>query len=279
MSGAPGSDSQPLSLFSHVGTAMMRGSTALIVACVVACLLPRQARGQVPYHEVVDSVQVPGSAVEWVSGAVLLPATDDRLECGVVLISRGVSAALYESADLRQLVARNRCALAHVRIVGPTRQAAPPVEQIVRNAAIGGGRGVLDLLARVGRTVQRPELDSVPLLVWGFSAAGTFGVTFAESYPDRTLGFIRYHSHARGLSADYARLSEFPALIMAGEDDRVAGVSDSEEFYQAGRDQGADWSFILEPGMPHYPEGEQMEGSIGVMLPWIEKVLTSAQRR
>lgn len=231
------------------------------------------------YREVVDSVRVPGTTVEWVRGSVLVPNSTDRLQCAVVLVSRGVSAAFYERPDLRQLVLGNRCALAHVRIVGPERPPTPPAEQVVRNAAIGGGRGLLDLLEQVGRTTGHPELDSVPLLLWGFSAAGNFGVSFAATHPERTLGFVRYHSNMRGLAVDLSHLGGFPALIVAGENDDVAGVADSRDFYHQGREHGAEWTFLLEPDMPHYPEGAEFDASVARMLPWIEQVLKRVNRQ
>lgn len=259
------------------GAPLRRGSVAVLA--VFVGLLPARTEAQTMYREIFDSVRVPGSSVELVRGSVVLPAAEERLGCAVVLVSRGVSALLYETPVFRELVLTRRCALAHVRIVGPERPPTPPAEQVVRNAAIGGGRGLLDLLARVGRRAGHPELDSVPLLLWGFSAAGNFGVSFAASHPERTLGFVRYHSNMRGLSVDFSGLSDFPALIVAGELDEVAGVTDSQDFYREGREHGAAWTFLLEPDMPHYPEGGAFAASVARMLPWIAEVLAGVDQR
>ena len=244
----------------------------LLAPALLLGVLPGHAGAQA-WTEVTDSIQVPGTRVEWVKGSMIAPETPDRIRCVIVLLARGVSSLVYESGSWRKFSSRERCPLVHLEVVGRREPTASIAQQVIRNAGIGGADGVVRLLHQFGRRSGRAEMDSVPIIIWGFSAAGSFAVTFAALHPDRTLGFIRYHSHLRNLSFEVESAAKVPGLIVAGEDDAVAGVTDSENFWQSGREQGAPWLFVLEPGLPHYPEEEAFERSSLMMLSWVQTIL------
>jgi hypothetical protein len=146
----------------------------------------------------------------------------------------------------------------------------PIAEQVVRNAAVGGGEGLLTLLNRLAADSGHDELRTVPLLFWGFSASGSFGTTFAMLHPSRTIGFVRFNSHSRGLPITVEALRSIPALLLAGGDDKVAGTEDAEKLWRQGRALEAPWTFGLQPRQDH---GAGLEVATAFMLAWMEGVI------
>jgi hypothetical protein len=110
------------------------------------------------------------------------------------------------------------------------------------------------------------------LLLWGGSAGASFGTTFAELYPERTVTFIRYHAHLRGLSPNMRVLKDIPALLIAGAKDETAGTEDAETLWKNGRSAGAPWTFAIEPGATHRDK-QILVSSQELIIPWIAAVL------
>ena len=57
---------------------------------------------------------------------------------------------------------------------------------VLRNAALGGGDALLGIMDRLAKETAHPELQSVPFVFWGWSAAATFGPSFAQLDAERT---------------------------------------------------------------------------------------------
>jgi hypothetical protein len=128
------------------------------------------------------------------------------------------------------------------------------------------------ILQRVGEDSAHQELKDAPLLLWGWSAPASFGTTFAELYPQRTVAFVRYHTHLRGLSPNVNVLRNIPALLIAGGDDQQAGTDDAETLWKSGRSARAPWTFAIEPGATHASE-RAVVSSHALIIPWIAAVL------
>jgi dienelactone hydrolase len=143
--------------------------------------------------------------------------------------------------------------------------------RVERNAAEGGD-ALFAILRRLGEESAHPELTDAPLLLFGFSATASFGTTFAELYPERTVAFVRYHSHRRGLQMDMNVLGNIPALLIAGGKDETAGTEDAETMWKSGRAAGAPWTFAIEPGATHGSQ-ESFVSSHQLIIPWIAAVL------
>jgi hypothetical protein len=82
---------------------------------------------------------------------------------------------------------------------------------------LGGADGLLSLMHKLAREFGHRELADAPFLFWGWSAASAFGPSFALLHPERTVGFIRYHSG--GFPSEVEALKEIPALIFLGGQD------------------------------------------------------------
>ncbi len=219
-----------------------------------------------------------------VSGSILFPAGQKRVESVIVVLSHGIGVRLvYPDARWRGMAERVNAALLLLDLQQqqpPGQQQQPPGEniekipvadQVVRNAAAGGADGLVALLNRFAADSGHDELRTVPLLFWGSSAAGSFGTTFAMLHPARTIGVVRYKSHSRTLHIDVESLRTIPALLLAGGDDPVAGTEDAEKLWRQGRAVEAPWTFAIQPGQGH--GGSGLEPATAFMLSWIEGVM------
>lgn len=144
--------------------------------------------------------------------------------------------------------------------------------RVIRNAAEGGADALLAILRRLGEDSAHQEVKDAPLLLWGWSASASFGTTFAELHPERTIAFIRYHTHLRGLPANMKVLRNVPALLIAGGKDEQAGTEDAETLWKNGRSDGAPWTFAVERGATHADE-PTVVSSHDLIMPWIAAVL------
>jgi dienelactone hydrolase len=216
------------------------------------------------------------------TGTVFVPDKVRRVRAIIVLVEQGPRSPLaaqgrFGDMAWRSLAEDCECALLYLR-VDTVRQFAddtPMVSNVLRNAAVGGGEALVTLMQRLSQESARPDLGEAPMLFWGWSAAASFGTTFAQQHPERTAAFIRYHTQLRGVPADVAILKNVPALLIAGAKDETAGTSDAQALWKAGRAAGAPWTFAIEPDASHASE-EALVTSHQLILPWIRAVV--AQR-
>jgi hypothetical protein len=202
---------------------------------------------------------------------LFLPPGVGRVRGVVVFVNRGLDEYAFDNREWRAMCARARCAMARLSLP-PQEDSVRPPAQLIRNAAIGGGQALLGALTQLARQTGHPELADAGVLVWGFSAAGSFGPTFATWQPARTLGFIRYHSHMRGVAVDVERIAGIPALFIAGGADSIAGIEDAEQAWRAGRALNAPYAFAIHPRQAHASVDGLLEASV-LMRSWIEAVL------
>jgi hypothetical protein len=97
------------------------------------------------------------------------------------------------------------------------------------------------------KKTRHPEPNDAALALSGWSAPGNFATT-AALHPERTVAFIRYHSHLREAPLDVNALKQIPALFIAGGKEEVAGTDDAEALWKRGRSVDAPWTFAIEPG-------------------------------
>jgi len=221
--------------------------------------------------ETVITVPIPGQTAT-AEVELFLPPGVPRVSSVLVFVNTVIDELLFDSRWTRTMCVRARCAM--LRLSLPFLPGAPPSAQVLRNAPLGGGQALLTALNELARRTGRPELGDAGVLLWGFSAGGNFGPTFAQWRPDRTLGFVRYYSNLRGIPVDVSRIANIPALIVAGGADSVAGIEDSERAWRAGRAANAPWAFVVHPGQAH-GSAQGILGSTVFMLKWIEAVLST----
>lgn len=191
-------------------------------------------------------------------------------------LDRGAEPALFYEANWRALSETCRCALLSVKLgtIRPIAPNTPAANHFARNAALGGGEALLRALQHLGNESSRHELEQAPLVFFGWSATADFGTTFAELHPERTIGFIRYHTHRRGVPADIRVLRAIPALLIAGAKDETAGVEDAETLWRRGRSARAPWTFAVEPDATHSDSTELFyRSAASLIVPWVAAVV------
>jgi hypothetical protein len=279
-------------------------NTRWLTFIAYVCLGPRLVtaqRGvdQVPGAEFVSGANLTDKNVK-AEGTIFLPDNTRRVRAVIVLAESwpgadrsprrpfvDLAVGRFRDQAWRRLSETSECALLHLRLgsIRPDGSGDSLVNgvvlhsgisnRVVRNATEGGAGALLVILQRLGEESAHQELKDAPLVLWGWSAAASFGTTFARIYPERTVAFIRYHGHLRGLKLDIQVLRNTPALLIAGAKDEIAGTEDAETLWKSGRAGGAPWTFAIEPDATHASE-EAFESSHKLIISWIAAVL--AQR-
>jgi dienelactone hydrolase len=207
---------------------------------------------------------------------LLVPANLKRIRAVIWVVHHGqMSEQLYNDAGVRQMAAEAGCGLvlASIQNIQFERPNAPTPDDLARNAALGGDAGLRLVLEKLAQDTSHPELRSAPILFWGFSAAASFGTTFAALHPDRTIAFVRYHTHRRGLPVAFETTRNVPALLLAGGKDTTAGVDDARDLWKVGRAAGAPWAFAIEPDAPHSSLEIHATTLRTLTVPWMAAVL------
>jgi dienelactone hydrolase len=238
-------------------------------------------QGALEGREFAAAANLPKSNAK-VEGLLFLPHEAKRVSRVVVILDYGqLGRLLFEDDALRRVVKETSGAVVLARFthIEPPPPDEPVASQLLRNAAVGGGDALLLLLRQFAEETGHRELRDASMLFWGWSAAASFGTTFAASQPERTVGFIRYHAHRRGLSDDAQRLKQIPALLIAGGKDETAGVEDAQAFWKLGRAAGAPWALVVEPGSPHFSLESHALTAKQLVIPWIAAVLRSGLAR
>ena len=251
-----------------------------VVLLLVFCALAQAVEGQgLKAHQGKSqelSASAQGGRVD-AEAKLLLPETAGPVRGIIVVLRWGAGTWVYDDPAWRELANNLQCGLLQLVLTnrgGPADPLELPVaEQANRNAPIGGAEALLKILDEFSRQSRRPELQDAKLLFWGHSAAGGFGPTFAAMHPGRTIAFVRYHSHSRGLPLELTTIARIPGLIFAGENDTTAGVEDSERLWKSGRALQAPWTFAVEPGAPH-GSPEAVKKANDLAIPWMRAVVT-----
>jgi len=215
------------------------------------------------------------------TGIVFVPESVPRAHAVIVLIERGPTTPMaaqsrFGDASWRTLSGKCACALLYVRLdtIRPIDFSTGAAVDVLRNALLGGADAVLSLLNTLAVESSHPELKSAPIVFWGWSSAASFGTTFAERYPERTIAFIRYHTHRQGLPVDMTILKNIPALLIAGGKDQPARNVDAEALWKLGRSVDAPWTFAIEPEAAHASEEAFKSTQDKLIIPWIEAVVS-----
>jgi ankyrin repeat protein len=268
--------------------------------------MAQRAADQVPGAEFVAGANLREKNVK-AEGTIFVPDRARRVRAVIVLVEswpgseRGavdlatgvprperpfvdLAAGRFRDQAWRRLSQTSECALLHLRLGTIRPESSDGIvangvvlrngisSRLVRDAVAGGADALFVVLQHLGEESAHGELKDAPLLLWGWSAPASFATTFAERYPERTVAFIRYHAHLRGLSLDMKGLKDIPALLIAGGKDEQAGTEDAETLWKSGRSAGAPWTFAIEPGTTHADE-ETIASSYELIIPWIAATL------
>lgn len=253
---------------------------ALVLLCPWVCPCFSLAQGRtdgVQRGEFAATASLTGKNIQ-AKGTIFVPQKAPRVHAVIVTVGRApLGDRVAEPFHLwRTLSETSDCALLYLQL-GTIRPDRAADAVFIRDAAAGGADALLAVLQRLGEQSGHPELKDAPLLLWGGSAGAGFGTTFAESYPGRTVAFIRYHAHLRGYSPNMHVLKGIPALLIAGAKDETAGTADAKRLWRDGRSAGAPWTFAVEPRATHRDD-QTLVSSQQLIIPWIAAVLRQRLR-
>jgi len=115
-------------------------------------------------------------------------------------------------------------------------------------AAKGSGAALLEAF---GKEHLRPEMKTVPLLLWGHSAGGHFNYNFACWKPQRTLGFV---VNKRGFYYDTpctTATCAVPAMLFIGGKDTEVRIENITKLFDDNLARGVLWAMCVEPNSDH----------------------------
>jgi len=214
-------------------------------------------------------------------GTLFLARKAERVRTVVVLMNYGPTEELMLTGSnpysiWHEMSEAQGYGLLHLR-VSPIQAPPPgpgnPTAAPERNAAAGGADALNRLLKILAAESTHPELADAPLLFWGWSAAAGFGPSFARVHPERTVGFVRYHSHLRGIPVDIDTAKDIPALLFVGSEDSSELEQDTTELFRQGRSVDAPWALVRQPHVPHVMRDEDIRSANRLVIPWIAAVV------
>ena len=133
-------------------------------------------------------------------------------------------------------------------------------------------------LSQLAAKTSHPELAQVPVVPFGFSAAGVLSITLAGQLPARVATVVAYASGSGYTNLDQVAVTPatgvIPMLILASADDNLAGDARSLRFFERGRTIGAPWAFAAQNGTDHCCTLSTRP----LMLPWITAIVSLTQK-
>jgi dienelactone hydrolase len=138
----------------------------------------------------------------------------------------------------------------------------------------GVGRALFTALDQFAELERRPELGSVPVILLGWSGAGSLTGRMAAYRPARYLAGIAYApGQYEPLGMDTIALSpqalRAPQLVIANGADSVNGTERPYGYFKRYFDQGAPWTFVVQNRTPHCC----LRNAESLILEWLRGVL------
>ena len=201
-------------------------------------------------------------------GILFLPSTVPRARAIIVVINWGLGFNASGSADWRRFAASVNAALVGVRFNTISGEGSA-LSAVYNEARTEVFRRFLDRLAQDS---GREELAQAPLLFWGHSGGAGIASILAAHLPQRTIGFVRYHTGGAP-SGDLNTLRGIPALLMAGaKEENPSNRVATEGLWKQGRGNGAAWTLAIEPSATHQDPADLVRAQ-AFTFSWIRAVM------
>lgn len=186
-----------------------------------------------------DAVKHYGMAdKEQVVFRIRFPEKDKKVK-GIFLMSEhGIGKYLLESRNTWKFADKNSLAL--IGVIGN------PIQRgIYPNSFLD------DLIAKIGKKLKHPELATVPVLTFGHSNGTGFSALYAAMSPERTMGWISYHSGGRW-HLEFSGVEKSPGLVMHGmKDIFFKGQEKTVDMLRSERNAAV--CMTMEPYVSHWP--------------------------
>jgi pimeloyl-ACP methyl ester carboxylesterase len=118
---------------------------------------------------------------------------------------------------------------------------------------------------------DRPELETVPWVLWGHSGGAEWVSQMLKKYPDRTIAVIAMRGGGYFLIETNSKLLEVPVLFALGEKDPLVYdcVEVPKQVFFRQRKAGAPWAFALEAKAGHEAGDTRL-----LAIPYLDAILT-----
>ena len=122
-------------------------------------------------------------------------------------------------------------------------------EKDYRYAENGSGAALIAAIDSIGKKNNLPQISTLPFLMWGHSAGGSFSYGFSAYMPERVVCFAALKGGIY-FSTQGSDNRNIPALMIAGEFD-TDNLESSRNWFFKKREEGAIWCFAVEPNSGH----------------------------
>lgn len=188
----------------------------------------------------------------------------------LVLYERGDTDKLYQDSTLRKTAQE-----LGLSIIWAHECDAKSFSDFQADASKGPARMLFAALSRFADITGHPELNTVGIILYGFSAAGVLTSTMANVHPERLLGVIQYASGSAHLNLDDVTVSAaaaaVPRLVLTNANDAAAGTSRSYRYFLRGQTTQAPWAYAVQNGIGHCCTLSTRD----VILPWIQTIMAT----
>lgn len=169
---------------------------------------------------------------------IRFPENGKKVKAIFLISEHGIGQYLLESKKTWKFADKNDLAL--IGVIGN------PIQRgIYPNSYLDG------IIADIGKKYKHPELATVPVITFGHSNGTGFSAFYAASNPDRTIGWISYHSGGRW-HLEFPGVEKSPGLVMHGmKDIFFKGQEKSIDMLRTKRDAAV--CMTMEPFVAHWP--------------------------
>ncbi len=185
----------------------------------------------------------------------------------LVIFERSDTAQLMEDASVRAMAEA-----LHFAILWARQCDARSSGDLQADAAKGPARTLRAALSTFATATGHPELGTVPLVLFGFSAAGVLSATMETAWPDRLAGVVLYAAGSAYTDLDTvavtAKSAAIPTLILTNAEDQKSGTSRSYRYFMRGQAQGAQWGYGVQNNTDHCCS----LSTRSILLPWLQAI-------
>jgi len=185
----------------------------------------------------------------------------------LVIYERGDSNLLYQDQTLRDAAFALR-----LGILWAHQCNARSTGDLQADAGQGPGRSLFAALTQLGAKSRHPELASIGLELYGFSAAGVLTATMENDYPERVLGAMLYAAGSASTDLDDVQIApaaaRVPTLVLANALDIDSGTYRSRMYFHRGRALAGMWSFAVQSGTDHCCN----LSTRSIIVPWMQAI-------
>ena len=126
-----------------------------------------------------------------------------------------------------------------------------------RDASKGSGDILLKSIEKYSKTMSNKNIIQLPLLLFGFSAGGSFNYEFASWKPEKVISFVVNKGGYYSTAVTSSETQKVPGIFFIGEDDNYYRNNMILGIYSANRSLGANWTLITEKETMHSPKNSK----------------------